>query len=149
MCRRYPDSWPWYGRPHSSCTPGSSPLPLGQSPSGRWYFTMTELRGQTLRQVIEDEHRAWAMAAGDWTSRCLICAFQKTCEAVALAHSRCLLHRELMPQNRMVRADGDTTVWSQRFERCPVAFGWFARSRCPQFPENSPYEARDECFRPD
>lgn len=96
--------------------PGIVPVHhLGQMPDGRWYFTMTEVRGQTLREVIDAVHRAspdreWGVAPGDWTFRRLIHAFQKICEAVAFAHSRGVLHRDLKPQNVMVGEYGEVLV---------------------------------------
>lgn len=96
--------------------PGIVPLhELGQLPDGRFYFTMKEVRGRTLKAVIQEVHAAspgerWQAAPSGWTFRRLIDAFHKVCEAVAYAHSRGVVHRDLKPSNVMVGRFGEVMV---------------------------------------
>ncbi len=95
--------------------PGIIPIhELGQLDDGRYYFTMQEVRGRTLSEVIEEVHAAaderWQRTATGWTFRALIEVFRKVCEAMAYAHSRSVIHRDLKPENIMVGEFGEVQV---------------------------------------
>ena len=96
--------------------PGIVPIyDIGELPDGRPYFTMKEIRGRTLLEVIEDLHSAvgpggWGITAGGLTFQRVIQILQSVCEAVAYAHSRGVLHRDLKPTNVMVGAFGEVVV---------------------------------------
>ncbi len=101
--------------------PGIIPVhELGQLPDGRNFFTMKEVRGRTLSDVISEVHAAsdggrWAsptaaVGAPGWTFRRLVDAFQRVCDAVAYAHERGVVHRDLKPDNIMVGAHGEVLV---------------------------------------
>ncbi|MCA9494355.1 MAG: serine/threonine protein kinase, partial [Myxococcales bacterium] len=84
--------------------PGIVPVhELGRLDDERLYFTMQEVRGRTLREVIQEVH-ANAQVAGSrpsasgWTFRRLIDVFRRVCETVAYAHARGVVHRDLKPQ---------------------------------------------------
>src|SRR5690242_2811863 len=74
--------------------PGIVPVyDLGTTPDGRPYFTMKEIRGRSLLDVIEEVHLAsgadgWGTTPSGWTFQRLIDTFLVVCEAVAYAHSR-------------------------------------------------------------
>ncbi len=87
--------------------PGIIPIhQIGQLPDGRHYFTMPEVRGRTLREVIARHFSG----SGDWNTRGLIGAFRQICEAVAYAHARGVVHRDLKPANIMIGDYGEVFV---------------------------------------
>ncbi|TNE50876.1 MAG: protein kinase [Deltaproteobacteria bacterium] len=96
--------------------PGIVPVhELGHLPDDRIYFTMKEVKGQTFSKVIHRVHQAsrkaevWAESDG-WTLRRLVETFLKVCEAIAYAHSRNVLHRDIKADNVMVGDYGEALV---------------------------------------
>lgn len=88
---------------------------IGRLADDRMYFTMTEIRGRTLGEVIRALHQVssgdrWETSRSGWTFRRVVEAFRKVCEAVAYAHSRGVLHRDLKPENIMLGAYGEVFV---------------------------------------
>jgi serine/threonine-protein kinase len=88
---------------------------LGELEDGRLWFTMKEVRGRTLRAVIEEVHAvaapdAFREAPSGWTFRRLVDAFARISQAVAYAHSRGVMHRDLKPDNLMVGEFGEVLV---------------------------------------
>ena len=95
--------------------PGIVPVhALGRLKDGRVYFTMREVRGRTLSDVIAEVHAAsrerWESGASGWTFRRLVDAFVKVCEAVGYAHARGVVHRDLKPANVMLGEHGEVLV---------------------------------------
>jgi serine/threonine-protein kinase len=82
---------------------------------GRLWFTMREVRGRTLGEVIDEVHAAagpegFRETASGWTFRRLVDAFARVCQAVAFAHRRGVVHRDLKPDNIMVGELGEALV---------------------------------------
>jgi len=79
----------------------------GQLSDGRPYFTMKEVHGRTLMEVLNDR---------DDDDQCSLSEhrrldiFQKVCEAIAYAHSRGVVHCDVKPANIMVGAFGEVIV---------------------------------------
>ena len=96
--------------------PGLVPVhDLGQLADGRFFFTMKEVEGRTLGEIIAEVHAArdgvtWRTSPSGWTFRRLLDAFQRVCEAVAYAHGRGVIHRDLKPANIMIGAYGEVLV---------------------------------------
>ncbi|MEZ4318576.1 MAG: SUMF1/EgtB/PvdO family nonheme iron enzyme [Myxococcota bacterium] len=87
---------------------------LGILPDGRIWFTMREVKGRTLAEVIQEVHGAsdgqWGLGATGWTLHRLVVAFHAVCQAVSFAHERGVLHRDLKPENTMVGRHGEVYV---------------------------------------
>jgi tetratricopeptide (TPR) repeat protein/tRNA A-37 threonylcarbamoyl transferase component Bud32 len=95
--------------------PGIVPVyGLGTYSDGRPYYAMRFIRGDSLKDAIEDFHSA----AGKKRSavdrnlelRGLLRRFIDVCEAIDYAHSRGVLHRDLKPGNIMLGKYGETLV---------------------------------------
>ena len=61
------------------------------------FYTMKFVRGVTLRQVVEELAAGRAETVRQFPLATLLTIFQKACDAIAFAHSRGVLHRDLKP----------------------------------------------------
>jgi serine/threonine-protein kinase len=80
---------------------------LSITSAGAPYFTMKLVEGQTLEAILAA--RQGEVRQLDWLAP-LLEIFVKVCEAVAFAHSRGVIHRDLKPGNVMVGAYGEVYV---------------------------------------
>lgn len=96
--------------------PGIVPIhEMGTLPDGRPYYTMKEVQGRTLQELIREAHGAseseLETGEGDPARvRRLVEVFCRVCEAVAYAHARGVIHRDLKPENVMVGDFGEVLV---------------------------------------
>lgn len=95
--------------------PGIVPVyGLGHYPDGRPYYAMRFIRGDSLEDAIARFHKAEAPGRDPGERglalRELLRRFQDVCNAIAYAHDRGVLHRDLKPGNIMLGKYGETLV---------------------------------------
>ena len=76
----------------------------GERADGRLWYTMTEVRGQTLEAEVPKR----GGGSGDLRRR--IDLLRRVCEAMAYAHAQGVVHRDLKPANIMVGPFGEVLV---------------------------------------
>jgi serine/threonine-protein kinase len=93
--------------------PGVVPIyEVGRRPDDQQpFYTMRFVRGRTLAEAAAAYHTRRARGeAGPLELRALLGAFVGVCNAVAYAHSRGVLHRDLKPQNVVLGDFGEVIV---------------------------------------
>jgi serine/threonine-protein kinase len=92
--------------------PGIVPVhDCGVLPDGRLWFTMQEIRGRTLHAVIQSLHADGGDAGpAPEALRRVLDMHARVCEAVAYAHSKGVVHRDLKPDNVMIGEFGEVLV---------------------------------------
>ena len=91
--------------------PGIVPVyGLGTYADGRPYYAMRFIKGDNLKEAIERFHAAEPVRFDSLEFRQLLGRFVDVCKAVAYAHSRGVLHRDLKPGNIMLGKFGETLV---------------------------------------
>jgi len=83
---------------------------LGKTDGGRCYFTMKEVRGQSLAAVVRRVELADPQACAEWQLPRILQVLHRAAEAVAFAHHRGVIHRDLKPANIMVGLFGEVLV---------------------------------------
>jgi tRNA A-37 threonylcarbamoyl transferase component Bud32 len=82
-----------------------------RSGGGRPFYTMRFVRGRTLAEAARDyHHKRSAGEAAPLDLSALLNAFVAVCNAVAYAHSRGVIHRDLKPQNVVLGDFGEVIV---------------------------------------
>ena len=83
---------------------------LGKDSNGCPYYTMKYVRGLTLTDVLEDIRGGKQEVITQYPLARLLTIFQKACDAVAFAHSRNVIHRDLKPDNILLGDFGEVLV---------------------------------------
>ncbi|MGE3853202.1 MAG: tetratricopeptide repeat protein [Planctomycetota bacterium] len=84
---------------------------LGRDAGGRPWLVMKRIEGQSLADVIagwKKRRRRGGLQPEDLDA--ILAIFGKACDAVAFAHSRGVIHRDLKPHNIMVGEFGEVLV---------------------------------------
>jgi serine/threonine-protein kinase len=91
--------------------PGIVPVyGLGLYADGRPYYAMRFIKGETMTTAITRFHGEKPARFASLAFRSLLSRFVTMCQAVAYAHSRGVLHRDLKPDNVMLGPYGETLV---------------------------------------
>jgi serine/threonine protein kinase/WD40 repeat protein len=88
---------------------------VGRLPNGALFYTMREVAGRTLEELVASVHAAsvngpWKADPMGWTFTRLVDVVRTVAEAVGLAHAQSVLHRDLKPANVLVGAHGEVFV---------------------------------------
>jgi tetratricopeptide (TPR) repeat protein/tRNA A-37 threonylcarbamoyl transferase component Bud32 len=82
-----------------------------RSGDGQPFYTMRFIRGRTLAEAARDYHQKRESGqSGPLELAALLNAFVAVCNAVAYAHSRGVIHRDLKPQNVVMGDFGEVIV---------------------------------------
>lgn len=91
--------------------PGIVPVHgLGYDPTHGVYFVMREVRGATLRAVLERLRAGDPGALRRYTQARLVSIFLRVCQTLAYAHSRGVVHRDLKPENIVLGDYGEVII---------------------------------------
>jgi eukaryotic-like serine/threonine-protein kinase len=91
--------------------PGIVPVyGLGSYADGRPFYAMRFIRGDSLKEAIKRFHSSGSPGFDSLEFRQLLGRFVDVCQAIAYAHSRQVLHRDLKPGNIMLGRYGETLV---------------------------------------
>jgi tetratricopeptide (TPR) repeat protein/tRNA A-37 threonylcarbamoyl transferase component Bud32 len=83
---------------------------LGSYSDGRPFYAMRFIQGDSLKEAIDRFHRSGKPDFTGTEFRQLLGRFVDVCQAIAYAHSRGVLHRDLKPGNIMLGKFGETLV---------------------------------------
>ena len=91
--------------------PGIVPVyDSGTTSSGRPYYAMRLLKGETLKDSIAKLHDSRQSRDFSRNQRALLRKLIDTCDAIAYAHDHGVIHRDLKPANILIGRYGETVV---------------------------------------
>ena len=83
---------------------------LGVGPDGAPFFTMKQIKGHTLQEVIRQLRANEPDAATRFNRHRLLSAFLSVCQAIEFAHTSNWIHRDIKPANIMLGDFGEVYV---------------------------------------
>ncbi|MEM7789745.1 MAG: serine/threonine-protein kinase, partial [Bacteroidota bacterium] len=120
---------------------------IGTLDDGRVYYTMEEVAGPDLTDVLAELHRQsateWHPTPGGWTLRRLAEAIARVADALGYAHSRGIVHGDVKPANIKLGRHGEVRLmdWGMA-----VQAGTSPRGGTPAY--MAPEQARREPLGP-
>ena len=93
--------------PHPSIVPVYD---LGLLPDGRPYYTMKRIEGITLKEVLDSLKRHDSAFEETWTVPHTVSVVLRVAQALAYAHDRGVVHRDVKPANVMVGDYGEVLL---------------------------------------
>jgi serine/threonine protein kinase/predicted Zn-dependent protease len=106
---------------------------VGADEHGRPYFVMKLVRGRSLGQILVALEKRDPATVRDFPLRRLLNIFCDVCQAVAFAHSKGVLHRDLKPGNVMIGDFGEVLL---------MDWGLAKKISAPDTPALSPNRSR-------
>lgn len=82
----------------------------GISDDGQPFYAMRLLKGQTLKQAIEELHSNRVAGNFDGQIRSLLRRLTQVCDAISYAHDQGVIHRDLKPANILLGEFGEAVV---------------------------------------
>lgn len=83
---------------------------MGVDSEGRPFYAMKLVKGRTLQEILVGLRKREPGLEREYPLFALLDLFRKVCDAMAFAHSRRILHRDLKPDNIMVGEYGEVLV---------------------------------------
>lgn len=83
---------------------------IGVVDTSKLYFSMKYIEGEELGGIIRKLRRGDPEIVAKYTIFSLLTIFRKICDAVAFAHSKGIIHRDIKPDNVMVAKYGEVML---------------------------------------
>ncbi len=83
---------------------------IGRSDENDLFFTMKLVAGELLGDILGELENGNPEYEARYSRHQLLMVFRKVCDAVAFAHSRGVIHRDIKPQNIMVGPYGEVLL---------------------------------------
>jgi serine/threonine protein kinase len=83
---------------------------IGSTDDGDYFYAMKEVQGENLGTILDRLAEGHAETLATYNLQVLIGILLKTCDAVAYAHNKGVVHLDLKPENIMVGAFGEVLV---------------------------------------
>ena len=83
---------------------------MGCDDMGRPFYAMKLVGGRSLQAVLNEIREGRGTAAEEFPLSRLISIFRRVCDALAFAHSRGVIHRDVKPENIMVGGYGEVLL---------------------------------------
>ncbi len=102
--------------------PGIIPIyDFGVNDQGKPFYTMPLVRGQSLRDILGALRGASPAAVQAWPLEALLRVLLRVCDALAFAHTRGVVHRDIKPDNIMLGTYGEVLLmdWGTRQSIAP------------------------------
>jgi len=91
--------------------PATVPLyELGQNDEGDWFFAMKKIQGSTLFEIIVGLARREKPIEDEFNLNRLLSILTQIGDALAYAHARGVIHRDVKPENVIVGMFGEVTL---------------------------------------